>query len=150
MPTYSASADAMALTAATAKSVMEIKTPSTTGVMIVKWWVEFDGVTATNPAVKVEVGRFSSAVTTNSAFTPALVDYGENGLASQCTVGTNASSEGAGTFSVGEVHRIPPTSGLVVQDPLGLYWQVGASGFWRIRLTAAQAVNATVGVTWSE
>lgn len=140
----------MALTAATAKSVMEIKTPATTGLMVTKWWVEFDGTNAAATPVRIEMGRFSAAVTTLTSFTPYLVDYGENGLVSQSTVGTNATVEGAGTFSAGEVHRVAATSGLIIQDPLGLYWQVGASSFFRIRLTAAQAVNATVGVQWIE
>jgi hypothetical protein len=39
---------------------------------------------------------------------------------------------------------------MVMQDPLGLYWQVPASSWFRIRLTAAAALNATVGVTWQE
>lgn len=151
MPTYSYSSDAVALVAATAKSVLELKTPSTTAIAITKWWVEFDGVTPTNTPVKLEIGRFSAAVTTNSSTpTPYLVDYAGNALASQCALGVNASTEGAGTFAAGETHRVPPTSGLVMLDPLGGYWQVPASGFWRIRLTAAQVVNVTFGVTWVE
>lgn len=150
MPTYSASADQIALVGGTAKTVLQVATPASTGILVTKWWVEFDGTNAVNTPVKVEVGRFGSTAATVTALTPYLVDYAQNALASQCTVGTNASAEGTGTYTAGEVHRIPPTSGMVMQDPLGLYWQAPASSWFRIRLTAAQAVNCAVGVTWTE
>jgi hypothetical protein len=147
---YSVSVDQVALVAATAKTIVEIKTPSTTGMMPVAWWVEFDGTSSSATPVKIEVGRFSAATTTISSVTPNLVNYGDNGLASQCTVGYNCSSEGAGTASAVEVHRVPPTSGLVFQESLGMEWSVGASAFWRIRATAAAGVNVTFGVRWAE
>lgn len=149
-PIYSASFDAVPLVAATAKSVVEIKTPSTTGLVILGWWLEFDGVTAGNTPVKVEVGRFSAAITTLTSLTPAKVNHGNVSLASQCTCGYNASTEGAGTASDIEYHRIPPSSGLLIPESLGMEWVVGASGFWRIRCTAAQAVNVTGGIRWTE
>lgn len=149
-PTYSISVDAVALVAATAKSVLEIRTPASTGIVPLLWWVEFDGTTATNTAVKVEVGIFSASTgATTTTATPSTVNYGNRGLASQCTCFTNCNAE-AGSLSLGEFHRVPPTSGLVFAENLGGEWAVGASSFWRIRLTAAQAVNATVGVRWAE
>jgi hypothetical protein len=144
------SVDAIALVAATAKTIAEIKTPSTTGIVPLVWWVEFDGTTSSSTPVKIEVGRFSAAVTTISAFTPSKTNYGDNSLASQCTVGNNCSSEGAGTASDVEIHRVPPTSGLIFQESLGMEWTVGASAFWRIRCTAAAAVNVTFGIRWTE
>lgn len=150
MPTYSVTADQIALVAATAKTVLQVASPATTGILVVKWWVEFDGTNAAATPVKVEVGRFGSTAATVTGATPSLVDFGQNALASQCTAGTNASAEGTGTYSAGEIHRIPPTSGMVMQDPLGLYWQVPASSWFRIRLTSATALNATVGLTWTE
>jgi hypothetical protein len=137
--------------AATAKSIVEIKTASTGGAVILAWSVTFDGVTATNTPVKIEVGRFSAAVTTNAtSITPSKVSYGFNGIASTATVGANASTEGAGTASDVEIYRVPPTSGLVWQESLGMEWVVPASGFFRIRCTAAQAVNATFTLRWTE
>uniref|UniRef100_UPI003F490BCF hypothetical protein n=1 Tax=Pseudonocardia sp. CA-138482 TaxID=3240023 RepID=UPI003F490BCF len=149
-PLYGLSVDQIALVAATAKSVLEIRTPASTGIVPVLWWVEFDGIPATNPPVKVEVGIFSAAVTTATSITPALINFGNRGLASQCTCNQNTSAEGAGTASIVEIHRIPPTSGLIWTESLGMEMAVGASSFWRVRLTAAQAVNATVGVRWTE
>lgn len=149
-PIFSVSFDAVALAAATAKSVCELKPPATTGAVILGWWLEFDGVTPANTPVKVEVGRFSAAVTTISAFTPMKVNHGNISLASACVAGTNASVEGAGTATDVEFHRVPPTSGLPWMESLGTEWVLGASTFWRIRCTAAQIVNVTGGFRYTE
>jgi hypothetical protein len=149
-PIYSVSVDAIALVAATAKTIFELATPATTGIVPLHWWVEFDGVTAANPPVKVEIGRFTAAVTTASTITPAKVNFGNNGLASQCTCKQGATAEGAGTATDVEIHRISPTSGLIFPESLGMEWSLGASAFWRIRCTAAQAVNVTFGFRWTE
>lgn len=149
-PIYSISSDATALVAATAKPVLEIRTPASTGIVPIAWWVEFDGTTATNTPVKVEVGIYSvsTGATTTSA-TPQLLNYGNRGLASQCTCFINCNAI-TGTATYEEIHRVPPTSGLIFQESLGQEWTVGASSFWRMTLTAAQVVNATYGVRWAE
>ena len=145
---YEVSVDAVALAAATAKSIFELATSANNQAKIRSWWVEFDGVTASNTPVKVEVGRFSAAVTTATAVTPSKLDGA--GVASLSTAKHSTSTEGAGTFDAGETHRIPPTSGMYVQYPDGDELVVGVSGFFRIRCTAAQAVNATFGCAWYE
>lgn len=148
MGLYFASVDAIALTAATAKSVFELATPSTTRARITEWWVEFDGVTPTNTPVKVEVGRFSAAVTTATGVTPSKYEPGDP--ASLMTAKHTATAEGAGTASDVFLHRVSPTSGLYVQYPLGRELVLAVSTFFRIRCTAAQAVNASFGVSWEE
>lgn len=148
MALYCVTVDAIALTAATAKSVLELATGANDRARIVQWSVEFDGTSATATPVKVEVGRFSAAVTTATSFTPMKLDAAEGAAA--ITAKHTATAEGAGTFDAGEIHRVPPTSGMVLQYPLGREWVVGTSGFWRMRLTAAATVNATVSVTWDE
>ena len=147
-PMFGVSADQVALTAAAAKTVLELATPSTAGLTPVMWWVEFDGVSASALPVKVEVGIFSAAVTTATTATPFSLNGGERGVASSGAAKTNATAEGAGTATYVETHRVSPTSGILVQEPLGNELVVGPSSFWRIRLTAAANVNATVGVRW--
>jgi hypothetical protein len=145
---YWVTADAMALTAATAKSVIEISTSSTVHIGIIDWWVEFDGTTSTNTPVKVEVGRFSAAVTTASSYTSSKYDVADG--ASTATPKTNTSTEGAGTASDVWIHRVSPTSGFYIQYPLGRELIVANSSFFRIRVTAAQTVNCTAGASWFE
>jgi hypothetical protein len=145
---YVVSVDAIALAAATAKSVLELATGAADRARIVQWWVEFDGVSASAVPVKVEVGRFSAAVTTATTITGQKLDSADGAAA--ITAKHSTSTEGAGTFDAGETHRVPPTSGVVIQYPLGREWVAGTSGFWRMRLTAAATVSATVGVIWDE
>lgn len=147
-PMYGVSVDQIALTAATARTVIELATPSTAVLTPVMWWVEFDGVSASALPVKVEVGIFTAAVTTATTVTPFALNAGGRGLASPVTAKHSTTVEGAGTATYVEQHRVSPTSGILLQEPLGNEVAVGASSFWRIRLTAAATVNATVGVRW--
>jgi hypothetical protein len=149
MTYYVMSVDAVALTGGAAKSVLELGTSATCRIWIKEWWVEFDGVTAANTPVKVEAGRFSAGVTTATTFTAGKFDAADG--TPDTTAKHTTSTEGAGTIDAGSViHRIPPTSGYHYVAPLGQELVLGVSSFWRMRLTAAQAVNATVGVLWFE
>ena len=150
MPVFAGSIDAVALAAATAKTVIELSTSAASPCKIIDWWVEFDGTSSSATPVKIEVGRFSSAVTTATTVTASKVDYGGNGSAAQTTFKHTTTAEGAGTASDVEIHRVSPTSGVRFQYPLGREWQVGVSGFWRIRVTAAAIVNVTAGILWEE
>jgi len=153
MTTYSTCTVTATLVSGTAYSALEIKTPATTGFTLRKWWVEFNGGSTTGTAL-VQIGLFNSAVTTNTAGTVQKVDWGIGGLASQCTVGINATAEGSGTFNAGgEQHYIPGNSSLDIWDPDAYCWQIPASSFWRIRITPAgtfSSVTAIVGATWTE
>lgn len=148
MALYSMSVDGIALAAATAKSIAELGTAATDRAKIVEWWVEFDGVTSSAIPVKVEVGRFSAAVTTASTFTIDKFDTGD-GTAS-VTAKHTTTVEGAGTADDVAIHRVHPQGGIYVQYPLGREWVLAGSTFWRIRATAAAIVNVTFGVTWEE
>lgn len=149
MSLYVASVDAVALVAATAKSVLEIATPATMDLRIVEWWVDFDGVSASAVPVKVEVGRFSAAVTTATTITPSKFTN-TAAPASVSTTKHSTTAEGAGTATDVIIKRISPTSGFHYVAPLGRELYLPLSGFYRIRLTAAAIVNATVGVIWEE
>lgn len=149
MALYTFSVDGVALVAATAKSVIELGTAATDKARIVSWWVEFDGATSTAVPVKIEVGRFSAAVTTATTGTASKYDPGEGTAAS--VVKHTTSTEGAGTAEAGiENHRVHPQGGILVQYPLGREYNLAVSTFFRIRLTAAAGVNATVGLIWEE
>lgn len=149
MGIYVMSVDGIALAAATAKSIAELGTPSTDMARLVEWWVEFDGVTASNTPVKVEAGTFSAAVTTATTFTAGKFTQADG--ASAVTAKHSTTAEGAGTIQAHAViHRISPTSGYHYIAPLGNELLIPVSSFWRIRCTAAQVVNATFGVVWAD
>lgn len=149
MALYSINIDALALVAATAKSVIELGTPATERALIKEWWVDFDGVTATAIPVKVEIQRFSAAVTTATTLAgdPLQGDPAASVLAKHSTT-----TEGAGTPTAGSgwIKRIPPTSGFHYLAVEGRELLIPVSAFFRIRITAAAAVNVTAGVVWEE
>jgi len=147
---YWLSVDAIALSASTAKSVLEIAAGSNDPVSIVEWWGEFDGTSSTAVPVKVEVGRFSAGVTTATTGTAEKRDTGTSGGGTAATVKHTTTTEGAGTADDIQFHRVPPTSGLWYIAPMGREVIIAGSGFWRMRLNAAATVNATVGVVWQE
>jgi hypothetical protein len=149
MSLYGVNVDAVALAAATAKSIIEIATPSTSRCWIKEWWIDFDGVTASAVPVLCEIGRFSAGVTTATGATP---DTWNTGPASLMTCKVSTTVEGAGTRTAhsGWLKRIPPTSGFHYVAPEGRELLLPISAFFRIRLTAAAIVNATCGVIWLE
>lgn len=148
MARYSMSVDAIALSAATAKTIAELGFASSNRGRIIDWSVTFDGVTASAVPAKVEVGRFSAGVTTGTTYTADKLDAADGIPAT--TAKHSTSSEGAGTASGVVVYRVPPTGGLVMQYPPGGEWVMAVSTFWRIRITAAAAVNVSFTVTWEE
>lgn len=138
--------DAIALVAATTKTAMELATAATARAVLVQWWVEFDGVSASAVPVKVEVARGSGTITGTGITAVKYKDYAPAALT---TVKHTASAEGTVT-DVLEIHRVSPTSGILIQYPLGREIEVPVSSFIRLRLTAAANVNATVGMAWEE
>lgn len=148
MALYFMSVDAIALVAATAKSIAELAAGAGDRIKIVEWWVEFDGVTATAVPVKIEVGRFSADVTTATTFT---IDKGDPADGAAATTAKHSTTvEGAGTADDVMIHRVHPQSGIYVQYPLGRELVLAVSTFWRIRCTAAAGVNASFGIVWEE
>jgi hypothetical protein len=148
MALYSLSIDAIALVAATAKTIAELATSATDRARIVEWSVTFDGVTPTAVPVKVEVGRFSAAVTTATTLAGAKLDPADGTAAT--TAKHSTTTEGAGTASDPLLFRVPPTGGLVIQSPLGREVVLAVSTFWRIRCTAAAGVNVSFHLIWEE
>jgi hypothetical protein len=146
---YTVTVDAIALVAATAKSIFEIGTASTNRAKIKEWWVDFDGVTASAVPVKVEVQRFSAAVTTATTITPDPIDGAE---AAESTCKHSTSTEGAGTATAGSgwIKRIPPTSGFHYIAVEGRELLIPVSAFFRIRCTAAAGVNVSFGFVFEE
>ena len=151
MALYAVTVDGVALVAATAKTLLEITSGAQDRVKIVEWWIDFDGASGTAVPVKVEAERFSAAVTTATTATPDPLD-GSDGTAT-ATVKVTTTTEGAGTPTAysGWIKRVHPQGSFHYQAPLGRELILPKGGaFWRIRATAAAAVNATFGVIFEE
>lgn len=138
-------------------TLLQVATPSTTGILIVEWGISFDGVTASNAPVKCELLQTDVAATAGTSLTPTI--WGDpNAPASLCVGGTGATMFNDGAITEGtitatrmfDVQLVPPTTGYWKQYPLGREPEVPVSKFLRIRVTAANAVNAYCYVIWEE
>lgn len=128
------------------KTLLELITASTDRLTLISWWVEFDGATASDTPIKVELVRASAGITGTSITPLKYTDYAP---AAATTAKHTATAEGTPT-DILEVHYVPPTAGLIIQYPLGREIQVPVSSFIRARVTAGVGVNAAVGMVWDE
>jgi hypothetical protein len=148
MSQYTGKTAAIALAAATAKTLLELTAGAADQVKIKEWWVEFDGVTATAVPVLVEVLRFSATMTGTATPPDPVVKDMANGAA-HSTLKHNATSEGTAGVVLYR-HNVPPTSGKHVLIPLGDEIVVPLSGMIGIRCTAPAIVNVIAGFGWRE
>ena len=145
----------VALVGATAKTVLQVATPSTTDIRIIGWGVSFDGASGTAVPVICQLLQTDVAATVTT-LTPDVWGH-DQAPASLCVGGTsatgyNASAEGTITavrnFDQQHVH---PQSGY------GVFWQdeihqprVPVSRFVRVRCTAPAGVNVIPWILWAE
>lgn len=136
------------------KTLQQVATPSTTGLVAVEWGISFDGSAAATP-VAVELLQTDVAATSGSSLTPTV--WGDpNAPASLCvgsTSATNYSPSTEGTITVVrifDVQLVAPTNQYVKQFPLGWEPEVPVSKFLRVRVTAAATVNAYAYIIWEE
>jgi len=144
----------VALVATTAKTVLQVATPSTTDIRILGWGVSFDGASGTAVPVICQLLQTDVAATVTT-LTPDT--WGNDlGPASLCVGGTsatgyNASVEGTITavrnFDAQHVH---PQSGYGVWYPEGRQPKVPVSKFLRVRCTAPANVNSIPWIVWDE
>lgn len=148
----------VAVTTGTAvKTMIQLATSASSEARIVEWWWEGDGSAAATPGT-VELMFHSSGAATVTAYTAAtdFKKYDPNGRGSLLTVGTTASGftasgEGTPATALGSmVHKVPPTSGIYIQYPLGREPEMAVSTFCRLRNTLGTAVNAFCGIAWEE
>jgi hypothetical protein len=142
-------------TGAAIKTLLQIATPSTTGISVIEWGISFDGVTASAVPGKVELLQTDVAATSGTSLTPTI--FSIDTTASLCVGGTGAtcfspSTEGTITATrVFDVQHITPNGGLYVkQYPLGREPFITVSKFLRVRVTFAATVNAYTYIIWEE
>ncbi len=150
---YAASTEgAIALVAATAKTVIGVKSGSDFGLDCCGFEVSFDGVTASAVPVLVELMLSTWATngtmgTNNTSTTP----HQRNGrvIASGVTSGANWTSEPT-VLTVIRNFLLTPAGGTLIYDfPLGTEPDCDLSQGFAIRCTAPAAVNVRAGLTWA-
>lgn len=142
---------AVALAAATAKTVIGVKAHANSGILLKKLKLSFDGVTATAIPVTVEIGYCTWATngpgTNSTSVTPVQV----NGrvLTAGFTAGKTWTSEPT-TITVVDSFTLAAFMGTAIYDiPLGDEYDSALGEGYVVRLTAAAIVNAwaTLGVS---
>lgn len=134
---------AVALTGATAKSVLGVKAPSGHGVDLCKYRVSFDGVRASALPVLVEICYCTWATNgpgTNSTLVTIHQVRGRV-IAPTSTAAANWTREPT-VLTVLDLFLLTPAGGLVIYDfPLGDEFDSAVSEGFAIRCTAPAAVN---------
>lgn len=134
---------AVALSAATAKSIIGAKAGAAAGLQLAHWSVGFDGVTATAVPVLVELCYATFATNspgTNSTGTAERIEYGRQ-LAVDWTGGRNWTAEPT-VLTVIEERLLTPYGGLVIYDyPLGTLPDTALAEGFAIRCNAPAVVN---------
>jgi hypothetical protein len=147
----------VALTAATAKTALQVATPSTTDIRILGWGVSFDASAAAQPGwcqlIAVSYAATVTALAPESWGNPLAP-------ASLCVSGTtatgyNASGEGTpGTATaVFDQQHVYPQSGYAVWFPdsaAGNQPRVAPSTFLRIKCKFPAGVNVLPWIVWAE
>lgn len=138
----------VALAAATAKTVLGARAGAAFGFDLYEWGVAFDGVTAANTPVLVELVSWSATSTgTSTAATPIQVG-GRTIAHGSGTTGQNFTVEPT-TLTVIKSILLTPNGGTFVEtlDPMNGLDSDVAQGFG-IRCTAAQIVNVRAYMEW--
>jgi hypothetical protein len=134
---------AVALSAATAKSILGVAAPSSFGVDLKKFRVAFDGVTASNVPVLIELCYATFATNgpgTNSTSTTVDQMYGRS-ITAGFTAAKNWTTEPTELTPL-EEWLLTPAGGTIVYDyPLGDTPDTAVSNGFVLRLNAPATVN---------
>ncbi len=137
----------VALTAATAKTVVQIKAAANHRVAVLGWGVFFDGTSVTAEPVQVRLIRQSTAGTM-SALTPVALD-GDIALTLQTTAQHTATAEPT-AGNVVDVIECHPQQGYEMIYPLGQEVILTGGGYVGIECTAPATVNVRAKLRFEE
>lgn len=138
----------IALTAATAKTVLQHVAPTNHRVKVMAWGVYFDGVSSTAEPVLVELLRQTTAGTM-SALTPVKTDAASETLLSTAQHTATVEPTASDVLARIEVH---PQSGYekICSTPGSQLYVIGGGGRLGIRCTAPAAVNVVAKIDFEE
>lgn len=158
---YPTSAQQLAVTSGTAiKTMMQLSTPSTKGVIINAWGIIHDGhASCTSASAELMVVEDAATVTAYAA--GDISQFSPNDEISILTLGTGnsgytSSNENSGSFAgvdvLDSVYLVPTVADrYVFQWPLGQEPYMAVSKFLRVRITmAGNATNVRCWVEWTE
>lgn len=139
------------VTTSPGKTIAQITVPSQHRVEIVEFAVSFDGVSSSAVPVSVRLARQTTAGTPNGNTTPTPVQFDPGSPAAAATLVVAGSAAWTTEPTLGDIlwnQRIPPTSGVGWQYPLGRSPIVAVSSRIALVIFAAAAVNVTGHIIW--
>jgi hypothetical protein len=136
----------VALSAASAKTVVSIKAPANHRLKVLRWGIFFDGISSVAEPVQVRLLRQSTDGTSTSA---TIVKIGTDSETIQSTGGYNFTAEptAGDVLDVAEVH---PQAGYEVIFPTGQEIKVAGGGRIGIECTAPATVNCRAKIVFEE
>jgi hypothetical protein len=137
----------VALTAATAKTVLQIVAPANHRVKVLGWGVFFDGTSVTAEPVQVTVSRQSTAGTMSSLTPVKLDDSLAETLQTSAQHTATAEPTTSDALDVIEVH---PQQGYEIRYPLGQEPIIGGGDRLGIVCTAPAGVNVRAKLIFEE
>lgn len=147
----SATAESAAVPA-TMSTILEVNPPANRKAVITEASISFSGVSSTDVPVLSQLVRVTATSAAGTGVTP--VDVKDSGYTVQSTAKKLPASEG--TVSILKTYMIPPSTGLLIQYPLGREPEVvgaasTAKGFAiRANRGAGAAINADANIEWEE
>lgn len=152
-------ASQVAVTTGTAiKTLLQVKPGATQQARVIEWGISFDGSAAATPGI-IELCVTDVAATVTAHVAGGIHKIDASALASgdpttdKFAVGTTSTgytSSGEGSITAVrqlDVQHIAPTNQYVKQFPLGREPMIEVSGFLRVRVKFAAAINAICYVT---
>lgn len=141
----------IALSAATAKSVLSVIAPASGAIRLTELSLSFDGVTATNEPVLVELCKSTEATAgTSTSQTPVQVGGTPSGKTARSSGKRNFTAEPT-TLTVIKEWLIHPQTGFTKQSPLGREEEQDTTAdAYVLRVTAPQAVNCRGYIEFEE
>lgn len=137
-----------ALAAATAETVLCLIGSTMVKARVIEWGVCFDGTSATAEPVRVRLVRTTADDGTSSAATEKAWDP-DNPTANVVAKHSYTAEPTKESTALAE-YEVPPTSGMVLQYPLGreIVLDNSASAGFAIECTAPATVNCAAYVVW--
>jgi len=146
---YTVNSGSVAMVAATAKTILNVITPSSFGIVLVGFEISFDGVTASATPVLVEVCQSSQGgAGTPAGSPPTPTRIRGQTISHGCTIGHNYSAEPT-TLVAAYDWWLDPNKGLFDRLwPLGRELEQGVSKGICVRVNAPATVNARASLEW--
>jgi hypothetical protein len=146
---YTVNSGSIGMVAATAKTILNVISPASFGIVLVGFEISFDGVTAAAQSVLVEVCQSSQGgAGTPAGSPPTPTQVRGQTIAHGCTIAHNYSAEPT-TLVAAYDWWLDPYKGVFDRLwPLGRELEQGVSKGICVRVTAPAIVNARASIEW--